>query len=87
LAQEPSQNIFALLDRKPAVDLDQGLVLPTPLRGEIVFENVRFAYTPGKDVLQVPRRLPPTLPPRNAFFTFYFPFFFFFFCLCLCLLG
>jgi ATP-binding cassette, subfamily B, multidrug efflux pump len=48
-AMASSERIFRLLDRKPAVqDVPDPRPLPTPVRGEIEFRKVWFAYTDGK---------------------------------------
>lgn len=51
-----SERIFELLDTEPAITAPKepaDLVVPAgPLRGDVVFEDVRFAYKPGEEVLK-----------------------------------
>ena len=47
-----AQRVFALLDLAPAIsDRDGARPLPVPLRGEVRFERVGFAYVDGTPVL------------------------------------
>jgi len=46
-----AERIFEVLDARPAV-LDPPAALALPIRGEVVFEHVSFAYEPGKPVLE-----------------------------------
>jgi len=52
-AMASSERIFSLLDREPEIqDVPEPLTLPTPVRGEIEFRDVWFAYgegTPGEE--------------------------------------
>jgi ATP-binding cassette, subfamily B, multidrug efflux pump len=49
-AMASSERIFRLLDREPAVrDVADPRPLPTPVRGQIEFRNVWFAYTDGRE--------------------------------------
>jgi ATP-binding cassette subfamily B protein len=52
-AMASSERIFELLDEAPKVAAPaEPRPVPRPLRGEIDFEAVRFAYTPGEEVLK-----------------------------------
>jgi ATP-binding cassette subfamily B protein len=52
-AMASSERIFQLLDEPPRVAAPaEPLAVPRPLRGEIAFEDVRFAYKPGEEVLK-----------------------------------
>ncbi len=46
-----TERIFAMLDT-PMESTDRARVDPGRLRGEVVFEDVRFAYTEGQEVLE-----------------------------------
>ena len=46
-----AERIFEVLDARPAV-LDPPTALALPIRGEVVFDHVSFAYEPGKPVLE-----------------------------------
>mmetsp|Transcript_73248 Transcript_73248/g.203173 ORF Transcript_73248/g.203173 Transcript_73248/m.203173 type:complete len:1379 (-) Transcript_73248:301-4437(-) len=48
-AMGASQRIFAIIDRKPQIAADVGLIPPT-MKGDIAFENVCFAYPTRPDV-------------------------------------
>ncbi len=60
-AMASSERIFQLLDSEPAVRAPADPVpVPSPLAGEVVFENVHFSYKPGQEVLKgVSLRVPP----------------------------
>ncbi len=45
------RRIFGLLDVKPAMQ-DGVKALPTPIRGDVRFENVSFGYADGPDILK-----------------------------------
>jgi ATP-binding cassette subfamily B protein len=52
-AMASSERIFQLLDEKPAITAPPDPVAPPgPLRGEVAFENVRFAYTADEEILK-----------------------------------
>lgn len=52
-AMASSERIFQLLDETPAIAAPPSTrPVPRPLRGEIDFEAVRFAYQPGEEVLK-----------------------------------
>ncbi|MFM7320961.1 MAG: ABC transporter ATP-binding protein [Armatimonadota bacterium] len=51
-AQASLRRIFALLDTPPAVTCRPGAPELPKIEGRIRFENVRFAYEPGQDVLK-----------------------------------
>jgi len=52
-AMASSERVFQLLDEEPRVAAPSApLPVPRPLRGEIAFDGVRFAYTPGEEVLK-----------------------------------
>ena len=52
-AMASSERIFKLLDTPPAVTAPPDpLPVPHPARGEVVFEDVRFSYKPGEEVLK-----------------------------------
>ena len=46
------ERIFSLIDAVPEIQDRQGAVDPGTIRGDIVFENVDFAYEEGKPVLE-----------------------------------
>ncbi len=49
-AMASSERIFKLLDRAPAIrEADEPAELPDPVRGEIEFRDVWFAYTEGEE--------------------------------------
>jgi len=60
-AMASSERIFQLLDRAPAVTAPSDPApLPDPFRGEVVFEQVRFSYTPDEEIVKgVSFRVPP----------------------------
>jgi ATP-binding cassette subfamily B multidrug efflux pump len=60
-AMASSERIFQLLDTEPAVTAPPDPVpVPSPLVGEVVFDDVRFSYKPGQEVLKgVSFRVPP----------------------------
>ena len=43
---------FELLDRQPEVQDQPGAVVLPPVKGEVIYENVSFAYEEGQDVLK-----------------------------------
>ncbi len=43
-----AERVFAILDAEEEPGLDEGCDLPKPVRGEVVFEDVRFSY--GDDI-------------------------------------
>ena len=52
-AMASSERVFQLLDEAPNVAApDSPAPVPRPLRGEIDFDGVRFAYKPGEEVLK-----------------------------------
>jgi len=52
-AMASSERVFGVLDTPMQIkDADQPLQLPTPVRGEIVFEDVVFGYNPDEPVLR-----------------------------------
>ncbi len=52
-AMASSERIFQLLDDPPAIAAPPSPApVPRPLRGEIAFDGVRFAYKPGEEVLK-----------------------------------
>ena len=52
-AMASAERIFELLDEQPAiVSRPSAVRLPKPVRGEIVFDHVWFAYNPGEWVLK-----------------------------------
>jgi ABC-type multidrug transport system fused ATPase/permease subunit len=50
-ASAPVARVFELLDARPLGDGEPGKLTPEEFRGEVVFENVGFAYGPGRVVL------------------------------------
>ncbi len=60
-AMASSERIFQLLDVQPAVVAPAApFVSSGPLRGEVAFEDVRFSYTPGEEILKgVSFHVPP----------------------------
>jgi len=50
-AATAAERVFELIDTKPDIDDDEDAVDLPPLQGHIKFENVSFAYEPGKNVL------------------------------------
>ncbi|MFI5181080.1 MAG: ABC transporter ATP-binding protein [Thermoanaerobaculia bacterium] len=60
-AMASSERIFQLLDTLPAITAPPDpLPVPSPIRGEVVFDGVRFAYKSGEPVLKgVSFRVPP----------------------------
>jgi len=52
-AMASSERIFQLLDQKPAIEGPADPVpVPAPFRGEVAFEEVRFSYKPGDEILK-----------------------------------
>lgn len=52
-AMASSERIFQLLDTRPSITAPPDpLPLPSPARGEVVFEDVRFSYKPDEEVLK-----------------------------------
>ena len=52
-AMASSERVFQLLDEAPTIAApERPLPVPRPLRGEIAFDGVRFAYKPGEEVLR-----------------------------------
>jgi ATP-binding cassette subfamily B protein len=52
-AMASSERIFQLLDAAPAITAPADPVVPAgPLRGEVAFEDVRFGYKPGDEILR-----------------------------------
>jgi len=60
-AMASSERIFELLDAQPAITAPADPVVPAgPLRGEIAFEDVRFSYRAGEEILKgVSFHVPP----------------------------
>ncbi|HQQ78050.1 MAG TPA: ABC transporter ATP-binding protein [Thermoanaerobaculia bacterium] len=60
-AMASSERIFQLLDAEPAITAPASPVVPAgPLRGEIAFEDVRFSYKAGEEILKgVSFHVPP----------------------------
>jgi ATP-binding cassette, subfamily B, bacterial len=52
LGMAAGERVFALLDDEPRVVQSGANIAPTTVHGEIRFEAVDFAYTPGQPVLQ-----------------------------------
>ncbi|MCS6859047.1 MAG: ABC transporter ATP-binding protein/permease, partial [Abditibacteriales bacterium] len=50
-AATAAERVFELLDTKPEIDDDEDAVDLPAIKGHIKFENVSFAYEPGKNVL------------------------------------
>src|SRR5690606_12177091 len=47
-----SERVFEIMDTPVEIkDPDEPQTLPTPVQGEVRFENVSFAYTEGRPVL------------------------------------
>jgi len=46
-----AERLFALLGQRPEIEPEAGLPPLRPGAGEVVFENVRFGYEPGRPVL------------------------------------
>jgi ABC-type multidrug transport system fused ATPase/permease subunit len=58
------EKISGVLDERPAVgDTVQPVVLPVPVRGEVVFDGVRFSY--GGPAPALPQRPAPTADYRH----------------------
>ncbi len=52
-AMASSERIFKLLDSNPAIHApERPTPPPRPLLGDVVFENVRFSYNPGEEILK-----------------------------------
>jgi len=60
-AMASSERIFQLLDKAPAVTApSEPAPVKDPLRGEVVFEDVRFSYKPDEEILKgVSFHVPP----------------------------
>jgi ATP-binding cassette subfamily B protein len=60
-AMASSERIFQLLDQKPTIEAPADpLPVPAPFRGEVGFEEVRFSYKPGDEILKgVSFQVPP----------------------------
>ncbi len=60
-AMASSERIFQLLDTPPSLTAPADpLPVPSPMRGEVAFEDVRFSYKPGEEILKgVSFRVPP----------------------------
>jgi ATP-binding cassette subfamily B protein len=60
-AMASSERIFQLLDTAPSITAPaEPVPVPSPLRGEVVFDDVRFSYKPGDEILKgVSFRVPP----------------------------
>ena len=60
-AMASSERIFQLLDTKPSITAPPDpRPRPVALRGDVVFDGVRFSYKPGEEVLKgVSFRVPP----------------------------
>lgn len=50
-AATAAERVFELIDTKPEIDDDEDAIDLPDIRGHIKFENVSFAYEPGKNVL------------------------------------
>ncbi len=52
-AMASSERIFQLLDQEPAIEAPADPApVPAPFRGEVGFEEVRFSYKPGDEILK-----------------------------------
>lgn len=52
-AMASSERVFQLLDTAPAVTAPPDpRPVPSPMRGEVAFEDVRFSYKPGEEILK-----------------------------------
>ncbi len=51
-AMSAAERIFQLLDTPVLIESPKTAVVPTPFRGEVVFDNVWFHYKPGDPVLK-----------------------------------
>ena len=60
-AMASSERIFQLFDTAPSVTAPvRPALVPEPLRGDVAFEDVRFSYKPGDEILKgVTFRVPP----------------------------
>ncbi len=60
-AMASSERIFQLLDEPPAITAPENPVEPRePLRGDVAFEDARFSYTKGEEILKgVSFHVPP----------------------------
>jgi ATP-binding cassette subfamily B protein len=60
-AMASSERIFQLLDTKPSLTAPaEPVPVPSPMRGEVLFDGVRFSYKPGEEILKgVSFRVPP----------------------------
>jgi ATP-binding cassette subfamily B multidrug efflux pump len=46
------ERVFEIIDTSPELDESPKTPLPTPLKGEVRFENVRFGYLPDKPIIK-----------------------------------
>jgi ATP-binding cassette, subfamily B, multidrug efflux pump len=60
-AMASSERIFQLLDAEPTITAPAGAHVPAgEVRGEVAFEDVRFSYAPGEEILKgVSFHVPP----------------------------
>jgi ABC-type multidrug transport system fused ATPase/permease subunit len=50
-AMASGERVYQILDTEPTVTEKPDAVVLPPVRGEVVFENVRFGYLPGQEIL------------------------------------
>jgi len=62
-----AERVFEILDTPDEVHADDGTILPTPVRGEVSFNNMSFTYREHDDENSSDQQLPPTL--KNITFT------------------
>ena len=62
-----AERVFEILDTPDEVHADDGTLLPTPVRGEVSFNNMSFTYREHDDENLSDQQLPPTL--KNITFT------------------
>jgi ABC-type multidrug transport system fused ATPase/permease subunit len=51
-AMSAAERVFELLDRTPSISSKSGAIAPARVHGAIEFDNVRFAYKEGEEVLR-----------------------------------
>jgi ATP-binding cassette, subfamily B, multidrug efflux pump len=51
-AMASSERIFQLLDARPTITAPEGALTRPPHEGEVAFEDVRFSYKPGEEILK-----------------------------------